>query len=101
MTIEVSLLLSGISVAFAIFFGMSTKRRNERKDIAEETEGQTHKNTMMMVKLESIADDIKDIKRESRQNREDIGNLRERIANAEQSVKSCHKRLDRITHVEQ
>lgn len=101
MTIEVSLLLSGISVAFAIYFGMSSKRRNEKKDATEETKEQTAENTMMMVKLENIADDIKDIKRESRQNREDIGNLRERIANVEQSVKSCHKRLDGIMHVEQ
>ena len=64
VTIEVSLLLSGISVAFAIFFGMSSKRRNEKKDIAEETEGQVTKDTMVMMKLENIADDIKDIKRE-------------------------------------
>lgn len=30
MTIEVSLLLSGVSIAFAIFFGISTRNRNER-----------------------------------------------------------------------
>lgn len=100
MTIELSLLLSGISVAFAVYFGMHTKHRNEEKDTVEKTEGQTEKNTMVMVKLENIADDIKDIKRESRENRESIGMLRERIANVEQSVKSCHKRLDGVLKTE-
>lgn len=31
MTIEVSLLLSGVSIAFAIFFGISTSKSNRRK----------------------------------------------------------------------
>lgn len=52
------------------------------------------------MKLENIADDIKDIKRESRENRDSIGMLRERIANVEQSVKSCHKRLDGVLKTE-
>ena len=38
MTVELSLLLSGISVAFAIFFGISSKNRNDRKDTEQETE---------------------------------------------------------------
>lgn len=84
------------------FFSVCTIRAEQKKkDVAEETEGQTSKNTMMMVKLESIADDIKDIKRESRENRESIGSLRERIANVEQSVKSCHKRLDGVMKTDQ
>lgn len=32
MTIEVSLLLSGVSVAFAIYFGIVSKRRNEKRN---------------------------------------------------------------------
>lgn len=32
MTIEVSLLLSGVSIAFAIFFGISTRNRNVKID---------------------------------------------------------------------
>lgn len=94
LTIEVSLLLSGISVAFAIFFGISSKKRNDTKDVREETEERAANNTMMMIKLENIADDLKDIKRENRENREEMQQLRERVAVVEQSLKSYHKRLD-------
>lgn len=68
MTIELSLLLSGVSVAFAIFFGICSKQRNEKKDTQEDAEQRATTDTMVMVKLENIADDLKDIKRESRDN---------------------------------
>jgi len=97
MTIEVSLLLSGVSIAFAVFFGLVNKKRNEKKDIQNETEEKTATNTMMMIKLESIADSLKEMKLESRQNREELQSLRERVATVEQSLKSCHKRLDQST----
>jgi septation ring formation regulator EzrA len=89
-------LLTGVSVAFAIFFGISSKQRNDRKDTEEQTEQQTANNTMVMVKLENIADDLKDIKRESRENREEMQKLRERVVIVEQSLKSYHKRLDGV-----
>lgn len=90
MTIEVSLLLTGISVAFAIYFGINTKHRNEKQD--EQKTAAT--NTEVMMKLENISDDLKDIKAENRNFREDIANLRERVAKVESSLKSYHKRLD-------
>ena len=98
MTIELSLLLSGISVAFAIFFGISNKKRNDKKDAEQETEERATANTLMMTKLENIADDLKDIKRESRENREEMKTLRERVVIVEQSLKSYHKRLDGEQH---
>ena len=75
MTIELSLLLSGVSVAFAIFFGICSKQRNEKKDTQEDAEQRATTDTMVMVKLENIADDLKDIKRESRENREEMKTL--------------------------
>lgn len=94
MTIELSLLLSGISVAFAVFFGISSKKRNETKDVQEETEEKAAMNTMVMIKLENIANDLKEIKSENRSVREDIISLRERVATVESSLKSYHKILD-------
>jgi peptidoglycan hydrolase CwlO-like protein len=96
MTIELSLLLTGVSVAFAIFFGITSKSRNDRKDTEEHTQHSTANTTMVMVKLENIADDLKDIKRESKENREEMQHLRERVVVVEQSLKSYHKRLDRL-----
>ena len=94
MTVEISLLLSGISVAFAIFFGISSKNRNERKDTEQETEDRASTHTLLMTKLENIADDVKDIKRDYRETNIEVQNLRERVVAVEQSLKSYHKRLD-------
>ena len=52
------------------------------------------------MKLENIADDLKEIKAENRNFREDISMLRERVAKVESSLKSYHKRLDGETHPE-
>lgn len=93
------MLISGVSVAFAIFFGICSKQRNDKKDTQEETERRAENDTMVVVKLENIADDIKDIKRESRENREEMKQLRERVVIVEQSLKSYHKRLDGEQHV--
>ena len=41
MTIEVSLLLSGVSIAFAIFFGISTRNRNVKKETHEPSKRKT------------------------------------------------------------
>lgn len=101
MTIEISILLTGISVAAALFFGLSTKRRNERHDVKTDTEKavdktkqETENNTLVMMKLEMISDDLKEIKNENRNQREDISVLRERLVAVESSLKSYHKRLN-------
>lgn len=94
MTIELSLLLSGISIAFAVYFGISSKKRNERKDVEEDAENRATTNTMVITKLENMADDIKDIKRDYRESRQEVQDLRDRVIAVEQSLKSYHKRLD-------
>ncbi len=94
MTVEISLLLSGISVAAAIFFGISSKNRNERKDTEQETEDRASTHTLLMTKLENIAEDVKEIKRDNREMRSEVQNLRDRVVVVEQSLKSYHKRLD-------
>lgn len=61
--------------------------------------GQQH--TMLITKLENIADDVKEIKRDYRETREEVKKLYERIATVEESAKSCHKRLDRLISTDQ
>lgn len=101
MTIEIAFLISGLSCAFAIYFGISSKKRNDTKDVQEETEEKAATNTMVMIKLENIADDLKDIKRENKENREEMQQLRERVVIVEQSLKSYHKRLDGMNKTDQ
>lgn len=82
--IELSLLLSGIS----------NKKRNDKKDAEQETEERATANTLMMTKLENIADDVKDIKRDYKETRAEVQDLHDRVLIVEQSLKSYHKRLD-------
>lgn len=94
MTIEIALLLSIISVGFGVFSAVSSKMRNDRKDTESEAEEKVGTHTLLMTKLENIADDVKDIKRDYRETNIEVQNLRERVVAVEQSLKSYHKRLD-------
>lgn len=97
MTIEIALLLSIISVGFGVFSAVSSKMRNDRKDTESEAEEKAGTHTLLMTKLENIADDVKDIKRDYRETNADVQKLRERVVAVEQSLKSYHKRLDGMT----
>lgn len=77
------------------FSESAQSRGTTKKDTQEETERRAENDTMVVVKLENIADDIK---RESRENREEMKQLRERVVIVEQSLKSYHKRLDGEQH---
>ena len=88
------MLISGVSVAFAIFFGICSKQRNDKKDTQEETERRAENDTMVVVKLENIADDIRDIKRDYKETRAEVQDLHDRVLLVEASLKSYHKRLD-------
>ena len=70
------------------------KAAKGKKDAEQETEERATANTLMMTKLENIADDVKDIKRDYKETRAEVQNLHDRVLIVEQSLKSYHKRLD-------
>ena len=84
--------ISAISVIVAIYFNSASSRRNTKKDIEEDTATAA----TVIVKLESISNDLKEIKVENRQTRSELMALRERVAVVENSLKSYHKRLDMV-----
>lgn len=90
MTIEVSLLISALSVGFAIYMGVSNMKRNKATDDRKEATEMT----TVIVKLENISNDTREIKNELRSVRNEVGELRERVIVAEQAAKSLHKRVD-------
>lgn len=94
MTIEIALLLSAISVGFGVFSAITTKSRNDRKDAESETGEKAATNTLLMTKLENIADDVKEIKHDYKETRKEVKDLSDRVIIVEQSLKSYHKRLD-------
>lgn len=94
MTVEVALVLSFVSVGFGVLSTVFSISRTNRRDTQETAEEKAATNTMLITKLENIADDVKDIKRDYRETREEVQNLRDRVVVVEQSLKSYHKRLD-------
>lgn len=90
MTIEVALLISGASVAFGVYQGVSNLKRNNKADAKSEAS----QLTMVIVKLETIGTGIAEIKSEMGNVKNDIKESRERIIKVEESAKQAHKRMD-------
>ena len=90
MTIELSLVITMISVSFAVISGVIAMRRNNR---TEDT-ANAAQITTVIVKLENIADDIKEIKENIRGVEEKIQQLDRRVTIVEQTARSAHTRID-------
>ncbi|MPM28496.1 hypothetical protein SDC9_75022 [bioreactor metagenome] len=90
MTIEVALLISGVSVAFGIYQGVTNLKRNEKTDVKADAS----QLTTVIVKLENIGTGIAEIKNEMNNVKNDNKESRERLIKVEESAKQAHKRLD-------
>jgi len=95
MTIEVALLISGISVAFSVFAGISNIRRSQKLDDKKDATEMT----TVIVKLENISTGITEIKSEMSNLKNDIKESRERLIKVEESAKQAHKRLDSLENI--
>lgn len=92
MTIEVAIVISGLSLAFGIYTGISNLKRNQKAD----TKQDTAELTTVIVKLENIGNGITEIKSEMTNVKNDIKEDRERLIRVEESAKQAHKRIDEI-----
>lgn len=92
MSIEITLLISAIATAFAIFFGLKSNRREDVKTIEE----RAAKNAEIIYKLDTISGTVTDIKDDVSTTRKKIEEIDRRLVIVEQSSKSAHHRLDRI-----
>lgn len=90
MTIEIAMLISGISLAFGIYSGIANMKRNQTNDVKKDAS----ELTMVIVKLENIGVGIAEIKSELSSVKNDIKESRERIIKLEESAKQANKRLD-------
>lgn len=90
--IEMSTLLSVLAVVIAgVGLYLNWKKGNKADNQKEAAEI-----TTVIVKLENISNDTKEIKNELRNVRNEVGELRERVIIAEQAAKSLHKRVDNL-----
>lgn len=92
MTIEVALLISIISVAFSIFFGIKNNKRTD----ASEVEARVAENTRVSTKLDIAVQNTVDIKNDIRNMNSKIETHDKQIVILEQSQKALHHRLDGV-----
>ena len=89
---SVSEIIAGGSLLVAVLALIINRARDGKSDTKEATTAQVQ----TMVKLDSIASGVDDIRVEQRAMRERVDKLAERTAGVEQSAKSAHHRLDEL-----
>lgn len=92
MTIEVTILLSVISVCLSAIFGYAIFRRNSKTDDRAEATQMTQ----VIVGLEGIKDLVKEIKVDMSNMKDDIRSEMEHRIRMEESLKSAWKRIEII-----
>lgn len=92
MTIEIALLISIVSVAFSIFFGLKNNKRSDTKEI----EARIAWETKVTINLDSINRNMEEIKDLIRGVQNDVKDHEGRIVKLEASYKAEHKRLDEV-----
>lgn len=91
-TIPITILISVISTAFAIYFGLKSSRKADTKEIEKRTAERVETN----MKLDAIIRDMKDIKESVVETRKDVQQLGERLAIVDQKADKAHLRLDYV-----
>lgn len=92
MTIEVALVISIVSVAFSVFFGLKNNKRSDTKEI----EARIAWETKVTMNLDSINRNMEEIKDLIRGVQNDVKDHECRIVKLEASYKAEHKRLDEV-----
>lgn len=92
MQIELTILISVVTVALSAYFGLKNTKRTDTKDI----EKRAKENTRINFKLDSIADLNREIKGEVSAMRDDIKAHNDKIIKLEENCKSAHHRIDGI-----
>lgn len=86
MPIELAQVLPILSIIIAAFALYRNVKGDTKQDVGQLT--------TLIVKLESIGDDVKEVKNDIKDVKVDIDKMKEKITLAEASIKSAHKRID-------
>ena len=92
MTIEVALLISIVSVAFSIYFGLKNSKKSDKDEMVE----RIARDTKTDMKLDEISSDVKEVKETVKNIQNDVKDHEGRIVKLEASYKAEHKRLDEV-----
>lgn len=92
MTIEVGLIIALIGLIVSVYFNITSASRAARNENKQDASCLT----TVIVKLENIGADIKEIKTDMSGLQLELKNITERLVVVEQSAKSAHKRIDEM-----
>lgn len=92
MATYITIVISAISVSFAIYIGLRNNRKTDNKDIADKVA----RDTRIDVKLEEISSYVKEIRDDNSETKRQLIELNRQLALVEASVKSAHRRIDKI-----
>ena len=90
--LEITTVISFCSLLIAATVAVTNIRRNSKADDKNEAT----QLTTVIVKLENIGDDIRDIKKDIKEVNLEVQSIKERLLKVEQSTKSAHHRLDHL-----
>lgn len=90
MTIEIAVLISIVSVAFSIYFGLKNSKRTDIKDIEEQVNEKAETKAMLNI----INSTTQEIKGRIITMDDQLKDHEKRIVIVEQKSSSAHKRLD-------
>jgi len=92
VTIEVAILISCVSLAFALYQGITGNKRTQRAENMKDAGAMT----TVIVKLENIGASLIEIHSEMKGLQLETRNLLERLIKAEESLKAAWRKLDNM-----
>lgn len=92
MSIEVTVLISIVSVAAAIYFGLKSAKRDDTKDIKERATA----DAIVNVKLDNISSAVNDIKYDISDTKKQVAEIDKKLVAVDASVRSAHHRIDNM-----
>ena len=92
MTIEAALVISGVSLAFGIYQGVSNLKRNKESDDRKEASEMT----TVIIELKNISKDTTEIKNDVKDLKRDVKENTEQIIRLDESLKSAWKRINAL-----
>ncbi len=95
MTIEVSILLSVLSIVIA-FLGYQLNKQKNQAESHKDIEKEAKKEAVLETKLDNISNGVESIRIGLKANEQRIGDLSGTVIRIEESTKQAHKRIDKL-----
>ena len=92
--VVITLLISFVSLAFGIYQYAKKTGKEDIKDARVQVSQDVSRITEIMLKLDHIKEDTREIREELKNVKQEINVFRDRLTRAEMKVDSAHQRLD-------